>query len=1312
MVKPFQEAAPHPRGRVKRAVVAGLAAAAMLSTPAVAFAGGGQGNRPADGVGGNLPMYLFWQYKDDASGSFGPATNIDSVKAAFDAAGVTLKDSGKTKAQAALNDALTMCKTGFQHRHPGEGDGDCRVVAVGAAVTNQGGKWVYDGNGYYMDHKNWQDVWDQYISPHMYSYAGTQSYHTKDGFDDDPSNSVDKMMKDATPNNQKTSVAIIVLDKYQPKPPETPPNPPTKTITPGTSADNMTNTTQITTGTGVGGKTMVIQDAINPNNMAYKITGQKITDKTTGQDVTSQFTFNTPDGQAAPNNTATATWNGGKLPEKHDFVYELTITVSQPDTSKVADKPSVTWNGKSTGDVAGHEFPTWKPNPDKSWIKMADGKWQAVIDPDETNSTGADKNVFLDGDTVGSAVNATVDPDLAQAPSNFQITDDWTAADYLVDAQDASKVKVYAKAADADQTETVDGKTVHHYTKTSVADIANTGEDVTSMFDIKMEGTKATATAKPEYLAKLKGMEKGLQVTLLVPFTVDFANGKGAEQVRKDFGKQPGDELTFCETPGTDDQPGAKLTNKGAETVNGQTEPTNEPYICGYLPPVKKDVIGEGSEGGDQESVDGKVVYPGQKVEYQLTTQPQLPADLAYTVKKIVFTDTYDQYLTPDEQTVEMMDLTTGKVVSKKKYTTKWDESKHLFQLTVTDKEQIAKWRAGANPRVQIRFEGTVAKDAPTDHKVNNQWMLTLNNSLTPSNEVFNTPPEFTPHKQDNQSKEQGDPTISIDGKTMLLGDTGNYAIDIDATQKNQAYKVWRLGVVDDYDDEYLTVDPSKIEVLGADGKDYTSQFNIQLKDGVVYAFAKTVDTPVDATGETVKGDPQPTDLKAYSEISEKDHDPLKDPAIDQKLLGQTYQLIIPYKVSKVTDGYVVKNTATQLVNDVRKKTNEVTNPLKPINPVKDVTVKVNGDSVDGKSIYLNSTFLYQLDSSVIPANRAYDTVSQWGIDDQLDPTYDQLTGQWAVYASRDLYQNGKLLAKKGERIAGSGFDSSKLGGDLFTGTLDKTTGKVTIEATDLYKKLVSSDNQHEQAWRAYIQCTRVKVTERHENQFTERFNDKTLTSNIVWTRTPDLTPSIKLEKWDKASGWPNGDRDQASQALNGAKDGDTIVFTITNTSKDDDGHGAWFKASDLKLEDHTIVGDGTVVDLKYPDNWNTLVLKPGQSVNVEGTLKGFTQTTHTDRASVTGKPLVECPVVDEHPFDDQSDADKTDTDKTGKVTVDGQTRCEATSVTSNTDDWNGKQTPLAATGITAMPVLLVMGAASILLAGLTVIRKARERVA
>ena len=147
--------------------------------------------------------------------------------------------------------------------------------------------------------------------------------------------------------------------------------------------------------------------------------------------------------------------------------------------------------------------------------------------------------------------------------------------------------------------------------------------------------------------------------------------------------------------------------------------------------------------------------------------------------------------------------------------------------------------------------------------------------------------------------------------------------------------------------------------------------------------------------------------------------------------------------------------------------------------------------------------------------------------------------------------------------------------------------------------------------------------------------------SNIVWTRTPDMTPSIHIEKYDVASGEQAGDRDDVKDALKMAGDSQQIAFKITNTSKTDSstGEGAWYLAKDLKMVDRTIAGEGDVTDLKYPDDWDTLVLKPGESTIITGTLKGVEQGgKHTDRVKVTGTPLVECPVTDQ--FGGQQPAD------------------------------------------------------------------------
>ena len=64
--------------KMMKAGVAAVAAIATLGAGGVvastAFAGGGGGNQP--GTGGDLVAVQFWQYKDDASGAWGPATSL------------------------------------------------------------------------------------------------------------------------------------------------------------------------------------------------------------------------------------------------------------------------------------------------------------------------------------------------------------------------------------------------------------------------------------------------------------------------------------------------------------------------------------------------------------------------------------------------------------------------------------------------------------------------------------------------------------------------------------------------------------------------------------------------------------------------------------------------------------------------------------------------------------------------------------------------------------------------------------------------------------------------------------------------------------------------------------------------------------------------------------------------------------------------------------------------------------------------------------------------------------------------------------
>ncbi|MCI1902042.1 MAG: LPXTG cell wall anchor domain-containing protein [Bifidobacteriaceae bacterium] len=943
-------------------------------------------------------------------------------------------------------------------------------------------------------------------------------------------------------------------------------------------------------------------------------------------------------------------------------------------TVKLTNGGSETWNNEKRPTNDPPVF-TWTPVLDKSWIKKsAGGKWISAIDPSKSNTTGADNQTFLDGDTVASTINGLVPANLGEAPDNLTFVDDYVHVDYLVDPV-VSGIKVYAK----DVTDT---------TKSTVTDILTSGTDVTSMFTIAHSGTKITVTAKPEYLKTLTNLAKGKQITTLIPFTVNYANGGGAKQVRTDFGKADGDEVTFCVNPDQGKAGSQKLVNAATETIEEGTAESNQPGICGYVPPVKKTVVSEASQGGDQSDINGKGVMPGQKVEYELTTNPQIPAALGYDITKVQFVDQFDEYVTPSKQTLEITDLGTGRVIPKTAYTTTWDDAKHSFVATFSDAYVQANWNAGSNPRVLVRFEVTVNTDAPVVKNFDNTWDLVLNHSITPSNVVTNKPVDPKPTKQDTQD----DASINIDGQNALLGDKLVYRLNLDASDlTDSAYLVKRLGMVDDYDNEYLKALTDEVKVLDAQGNDVTAKFNIQDKDGVLYAFFKTVDTTIPATGETVKGNPQPTDLKAYSakKLDQKmynkqtdDYETVYDPAIDQSVLGQDYQVVLPVKVKKVTDGYVVKNTATQVTNNQSKITNTVTNPLKELNPKKDVVVNVGDESANNKSIYLNHTFLYGLDSSIIPASRAYPKVTDWSLVDDYDQSHDQYTGQWAVYATNDVLDaSGTVVAKKGDMLASSSTAKMAAHNDWFT--FVEKDGVFSLKASQSYLDLVSANNTGEQSWRLYVQMTRIKTGD-VVNAFDETLNGVVRHSNQVKTHTPDSTPSIDLEKFDVKSGLKKGDRDKTSQAL--TVKGDTkIGFKITNTGRATLGK--------IKLDDKTIAGSGTVEKIEYPDDWDTLELKPGESVTVYGVLKGVRAGDHhTDRAHVTGQPKIQCPVIDKDPFDGVN------------PTADESKTCWDTPV-EDTDDWNGvtaepvKPTPLAATGTDlVMPTMitLVLGALGI----------------
>ena len=276
------------KGIALLAVIATLATGDIVAS--TAYAGGGGGNEFAGGGGTpNRSRDVWWTYKDQelakpsdpTSGSFGPATADSSVNAAFASAGIKIYDQGPAKITAARTQAYNECVEGFHRRHPGEGDGDCRVVAVGAMLGDNkytGMSWQESKEG------NWVKYWNDYIKHREFKYAGTVTYGVDTPFSDDPSMSVQRKMNEKVCGNanscpatsaavlDKLSIVVIVLDKYQPAPPIVKFTPTISTNAPHVIQEGQPITDRVTVGVKSGDHWI---DGTSVTARGYYFTGSK-----------------------------------------------------------------------------------------------------------------------------------------------------------------------------------------------------------------------------------------------------------------------------------------------------------------------------------------------------------------------------------------------------------------------------------------------------------------------------------------------------------------------------------------------------------------------------------------------------------------------------------------------------------------------------------------------------------------------------------------------------------------------------------------------------------------------------------------------------------------------------------------------------------------------------------------------------------------------------------------------------------------------------------------------------------------------------
>lgn len=693
------------------------------------------------------------------------------------------------------------------------------------------------------------------------------------------------------------------------------------------------------------------------------------------KDDTSKIWVRDTKGNPIKDAKITAEKKGGKTIVTAEFktpvdgVYDLIIPQYLKPTANdysISNRGEVSFITDKRSDVPKKTTPRdtdkLTPTPDKVWTLDEDGALKAY-DPKHTNKVDADEKLFLHGDKVGAVVNGHFPKGLTEALYKYEIVDDWTESQQFVDFSNNSQHRVY-----------VDGK------------------DRTGDFTITTSNGVTKAVAKDSILKTTKGLKEDVEVKLVLV-------GKF-----KDF-----DEST--------DTKGKTITlhNKGHELWNNNERPTNKPPVYIWNPAPKKDVLSDPQNNGDFESIDKAKVFPGQYLTYQVNLDVSIPeTDTAYKIERFGMEDIYDPFYNPIKESLRVTDARTNKIIPKSNYTTKWVDDEHRFTIEFKQdwiEKNLKNLKSGD---IIVTFNGKVSDMAKDGQQISNRAWELINNQRTYTNEVTNFVPEWAPKKEDLNTDRQ-----DINGKKVTLNDIIRYRITLDATPslKDLAYKPHKLGMIDDYDDEYLNVESKDVKVYDADTyEEVTDLWNIQVKDGKVAIAGKLVDS-VNTNGETIKA-VQPKDIEAYLAAA---IDPVNDAVLNPELLGRKFFVEIDGKVIKETDGYVIKNQAVQNFENVSKETEIVSNPLLKMTPGKDVTPEMWGASIDGSEVKLFDSFTYRLDSSIRSSNMAY-KAKDWTMVDDYDEKMDYYTGNWAVVASKDLKdKDGNLIAKEGSIISSVG---------------------------------------------------------------------------------------------------------------------------------------------------------------------------------------------------------------------------------------------------------------------------------------------------
>lgn len=271
-------------------------------------------------------------------------------------------------------------------------------------------------------------------------------------------------------------------------------------------------------------------------------------------------------------------------------------------------------------------------------------------------------------------------------------------------------------------------------------------------------------------------------------------------------------------------------------------------------------------------------------------------------------------------------------------------DGKDIYEIVATAKDPAS---LPQNTYYALNVQQTALEDGTADKQTDKGYSITNGKRIETQPFTYN---EYVPTPEKVVKTDQG---VDANNKTVLPSERLVYEVTIDADKLNNTVEaVTELGVEDDYDETYFQPAHEELQILDAQGNDVTDQWDVtwNAEGGIVSAFAK-------------------------------------DPA---NVVGQDYTLRIPGTVSPDAKPGEFSNTAVQIVNGSKVKTNTVKNIVPSMDPHKYDTSPVDGSNIDGKTVVAGDTIQYVLTMDSTELVNTANEVTKFGMRDD----YDQDKGQ------------------------------------------------------------------------------------------------------------------------------------------------------------------------------------------------------------------------------------------------------------------------------------------------------------------------------